>query len=162
MVAVAWTGKHVDVAGVKMHLSRAGKGAPLLVLHHDIGTLERLPVYDALAQHFDVLVPHHPGYGKSERPAWLRSVRDVAVMYRQLLADLGINQASLIGLGFGGWVAQTWGWRTAYLAAAAGALVIGAAFFLLVRDAPPGSTPPAIRPSQAARPSRATPSGVLA
>ncbi len=105
MVAVAWTGKHVDVAGVKMHLSRAGKGAPLLVLHHDIGTLERLPVYDALAQHFDVLVPHHPGYGKSERPAWLRSVRDVAVMYRQLLADLGISQASLIGLGFGGWIA---------------------------------------------------------
>ncbi|HEX2886731.1 MFS transporter [Vineibacter terrae] len=36
-----------------------------------------------------------------------------------------------------------WGWRTAYLAAAAGALVIGAAFFLLVRDAPPGSAPPA-------------------
>ncbi|HEX2891003.1 alpha/beta hydrolase [Vineibacter terrae] len=105
MVAVAWTDKHVDVAGVKMHLSRAGKGAPLLVLHHDIGTLGRLPVYDALAQHFDVLLPHHPGYGKSERPAWLRSVRDVAVMYRWLLADLGISQASLVGLGFGGWIA---------------------------------------------------------
>jgi pimeloyl-ACP methyl ester carboxylesterase len=105
MAAVAWTDKRVDVAGAKMHLARAGRGAPLLVLHHDIGTLERLPVYDALAQHFDVLVPHHPGYGKSERPAWLRSVRDVAVMYRWLLADLGVSQASLLGLGFGGWIA---------------------------------------------------------
>ncbi len=104
-MAVAWSDKLVDVAGVKMHLSRAGSGAPLLVLHHDIGTLERLPFYDALAQRFDLLVPHHPGYGKSERPAWMRSVRDVAVMYRWLLADLGIAQASLVGLGFGGWIA---------------------------------------------------------
>src|SRR5262245_11043773 len=104
-MAVAWSDKLVDVAGVKIHLSRAGSGAPMLVLHHDIGTLERTPFYDALAQRFDVLVPHHPGYGKSERPAWLRSVRDVAVMYRELLADLGIAQASLVGLGFGGWIA---------------------------------------------------------
>ncbi len=38
-----------------------------------------------------------------------------------------------------------WGWRTAYLAAAVGALLIGAAFFLLVRDAPPGEPVPAGR-----------------
>jgi pimeloyl-ACP methyl ester carboxylesterase len=104
-MAVAWSDKLVDVAGVKVHLSRAGSGTPLLVLHHDTGTLERLPFYDALAQRFDVLVPHHPGYGKSQRPEWLRSVRDVAVMYRWLLADQGIAQASLVGLGFGGWIA---------------------------------------------------------
>ncbi|HJQ60377.1 MAG TPA: alpha/beta hydrolase [Vineibacter sp.] len=104
-MAVAWSDKLVDVAGGKLHLSRAGSGQPLLVLHHDIGTLERLPFYDALAQRFDVLVPHHPGYGKSERPQWLRSARDVAVMYRWLLSDLGIAQASLVGLGFGGWIA---------------------------------------------------------
>jgi MFS family permease len=36
-----------------------------------------------------------------------------------------------------------WGWRAAYLAAAGGALVIGAAFFVLVRDAPPGVAPTA-------------------
>ena len=104
-MAVAWSDKLVEVAGIKLHLSRAGSGAPLLVLHHDIGTLERLPFYDMLAQRFDVLVPHHPGCGKSERPAWMRSVRDVAVVYRWLLADLGVAQASLVGLGFGGWVA---------------------------------------------------------
>jgi pimeloyl-ACP methyl ester carboxylesterase len=104
-MAVAWKDESVEVAGVKLHMARAGKGAPVLILHHDIGTLERLPFYDALAATFDVLVPQHPGYGKSERPQWLRSVRDVAVMYRWLLADLGISQASLVGLGFGGWIA---------------------------------------------------------
>ena len=46
------------------------------------GTLDRLPFYDALAGRFDVLVPHHPGYSRSERPEWMRSVRDIAVIYR--------------------------------------------------------------------------------
>jgi pimeloyl-ACP methyl ester carboxylesterase len=104
-MAVAWKDESVEIAGVKVHVSRAGKGAPVLVLHHDIGTLERLPFYDSLAATFDVLVPHHPGYGKSERPQWLRSVRDVAVMYRWLLSDLDLSQAALVGLGFGGWIA---------------------------------------------------------
>ena len=100
-----WSESVVEIAGTKMHLARAGSGRPVLVLHHDIGTLPRLPFYDALASRFDVLVPHHPGYGKSERPQWLRNVRDVAVIYQWLLSDLGVERASLIGLGFGGWIA---------------------------------------------------------
>jgi len=75
------------------------------VLHHDIGSLDRLPVYDRLAEHFDVLLPEHPGYGQSERPVWMRSVRDLAVLYRWMLADAGIERATLLGLGFGGWIA---------------------------------------------------------
>jgi pimeloyl-ACP methyl ester carboxylesterase len=35
----------------------------------------------------------------------MRSVRDLAVMYRALLAALGVEKAALIGLGFGGWIA---------------------------------------------------------
>jgi pimeloyl-ACP methyl ester carboxylesterase len=100
-----WSETAVEVAGSKLHLARAGSGRPVLVLHHDIGSPDRLAFYDQLAAHFDVLVPHHPGYGKSERPEWLRSVRDVAVIYQWLLSDLGVERASLIGLGFGGWIA---------------------------------------------------------
>ncbi|MGA7864353.1 MAG: alpha/beta fold hydrolase, partial [Stellaceae bacterium] len=100
-----WSESVVEIAGTKMHLARAGSRRPVLVLHHDIGTPDRLPFYDELASRFDVLVPHHPGYGKSERPQWLRNVRDVAVMYQWLLSALGVERASLIGLGFGGWIA---------------------------------------------------------
>ena len=100
-----WNNSEVEIAGVKLHLERAGSGRPVLVLHHDIGSPERLDFYDALANRFDVLVPHHPGYGKSERPQWLRSVRDVAVMYQWLLSDLGIDRPAIVGLGFGGWIA---------------------------------------------------------
>ena len=36
--------------------------------------------YDALAGQFDVLIPHHAGWGKSERAEWMRSPRDIAAM----------------------------------------------------------------------------------
>ncbi len=100
-----WTESTLEIAGTKLHLSRGGKGAPLLVLHHDIGTVDDLPFYEALRQNFDVLLPHHPGYGKSERPAWLRHPRDIAAIYQWLLADLKVKDVSLVGVGFGGWVA---------------------------------------------------------
>jgi pimeloyl-ACP methyl ester carboxylesterase len=105
MAGVDWTDSTRDAAGIKLHLSRAGRGRPVLVLHHETGTLDRLPFYDALAQHYDVLVPHHPGYSRSQRPEWMRSVRDVAVIYRGLLSELGLQKAALVGLGFGGWIA---------------------------------------------------------
>ena len=104
-MATGWTEAAVELAGSKLHLARAGSGRPVLVLHHDIGTPDQLAFYDALTARFDVLVPHHPGYGKSERPEWLRSVRDVAIMYQALLSQLGIERPSLIGLGYGGWIA---------------------------------------------------------
>jgi pimeloyl-ACP methyl ester carboxylesterase len=105
MPGVAWSESTVESTGCKLPLARGGSGRPVLVLHHDIGTPDRLPFYDALAATYDVLVPHHPGYGRSERPEWMRSVRDIAVVYRGLLGDLGLEKAALIGLGFGGWIA---------------------------------------------------------
>ncbi len=105
MADVVWAESSVPIAGTKMHVSRGGSGPTLLVLHHDIGTLDRLPLYDKLAENFDVLIPHHPGWGRSERPSWLRSPRDIAAMHQWLLTELGVRDVSLVGLGFGGWVA---------------------------------------------------------
>ena len=101
----AWRQTLMGIAGVELRLRRAGEGPPLLLLHHDIGSLDRLPFYDALAERFDVLLPEHPGYGHSERPVWMRSVRDLAVVYRWLLAELDVARPTLLGLGFGGWIA---------------------------------------------------------
>jgi len=100
-----WTESKFEVPGAKLHLTRAGKGKPLIILHHETGTPDRLPLYDALAERYDVLVPHHPGYSRSERPEWMRSVRDIAIVYRGLLSELGVENAALVGLGFGGWIA---------------------------------------------------------
>ncbi|MFM9942558.1 MAG: alpha/beta fold hydrolase [Hyphomicrobiaceae bacterium] len=103
--AAKWTDTSIEIAGVKIHVTRAGKGHPLVVLHHDIGTLDRVPLFDTLAKSYDVIVPHYAGWGRSQRPEWMRSVRDVAVMQRALLDKLAVDKASLLGLGFGGWVA---------------------------------------------------------
>lgn len=103
--ALAWTTEEVRVAGSSVRLRTTGRGAPLLVLHHDIGTPEQLPFYAALAGRFTVLLPSHPGYDGSERPSWMRGVRDVAVTYQALLAQRGLADVTLAGLGFGGWIA---------------------------------------------------------
>ena len=100
-----WTTEDVKLSGTTVRLRKGGTGAPLLLLHHDVGSLDRLPFYDALAKRFTVYLPSHPGYDGSERPTWMRSVRDLAVMYQALLATLELGQVSLVGLGFGGWIA---------------------------------------------------------
>ncbi|MGH8014207.1 MAG: alpha/beta fold hydrolase [Candidatus Binataceae bacterium] len=95
----------VEVAGGKVQLLKGGSGHPLLILHHDIGNPGWLPLYENLARDFTVHVPSHPGYGKSERPDWMRTVRDMALVYQWLLADLKIDGVIAVGLGFGGWIA---------------------------------------------------------
>ena len=86
-----------------------GEGPPALVLHHDIGAPERPAFYDALARHVTVFAPAHPGYDGTLRPDWMRSVRDLAVVYQGLLAQQPATRepgtVTLIGLGFGGWIA---------------------------------------------------------
>ena len=104
-MAVDWASSTVEAGGTKLHVKRAGRGRPLLVLHHETGTLDDLPFYDALAANHEVIVPHHPGYSRSERPDWMRSVRDIAVIYRGLLSELKVAKPALVGLGFGGWIA---------------------------------------------------------
>ena len=106
MTPIAWRTESVSVAGIALHLARAGSGAPVLVLHHDIGRPEPSPFDDALASRCAVLAPSHPGYDRSSRPDWMRSVRDVAVVYQWLLAERDLaRDLTLVGLGFGGWIA---------------------------------------------------------
>jgi len=101
----SWTVESVRVAGQPVTFRRAGAGDPLLLLHHDVGRPPAAPFFDLLARQFTVYVPSHPGYDGSERLDWLRNVRDVAVIYQGLLAERGVSGASLVGLGFGGWIA---------------------------------------------------------
>ncbi|HEV8532533.1 MAG TPA: alpha/beta hydrolase [Methylomirabilota bacterium] len=102
---VKWTTEEIRVAGSLLRLRKGGAGDPMLVLHHEIGSPERLPFYDALARRFSVYLPSHPGYDGSERPAWMRNVRDVAVTYQALIAAQKLSKVSVVGLGFGGWMA---------------------------------------------------------
>ena len=102
---VTWSEHTVTVSGAEIHLKRAGRGSPVIVLHHDIGTLDHLEFYDRLAASHDVIIPHHPGWGRSPRLEWMRHPRDVAILYQGLKCELGLGATALVGLGFGGWIA---------------------------------------------------------
>lgn len=97
--------RSVAVVGLNLRYWEGGGGEPLVVVHHDIGNQGWTPFYEGLAGRFRVLVPELPGYGKSDRPAWARHPRDLAMVLQLMLDKLGIEAAVLVGLGFGGWIA---------------------------------------------------------
>ena len=105
------TEEMLEVASCKVHLQKGGRGRPLVILHDDVGSPDWLPFYEELAGHFTVYVPSHPGYGKSERPdrsqrpRWMRDVRDMAIVHGLLLRALRLDRVQVVGLGFGGWIA---------------------------------------------------------
>ncbi len=102
---VGYTEEALLVAGGKVRLLRGGHGKPLVVVHHDIGSPGWIPFYQQLAERYTVWVPDIPGYGQSERPEWARSPRDLAMTLNLLLDALKLDAATLLGLGFGGWLA---------------------------------------------------------
>jgi len=95
----------VEVAGVRTHVLRGGRGAPLLVLPPEFAANRWFPYHDALAARFQVFAPDHLGFGKSERPEWLDGIDDLVFHYVDLLDTFGLERVSIIGTSLGGWVA---------------------------------------------------------
>jgi pimeloyl-ACP methyl ester carboxylesterase len=95
----------VEVAGLAVRVLRKGQGRPLVFLHDSLGNVGWIPLYERLAVSYDVVVPDLPGYGASERPQWARSPRDLAILTLQLLDRLEVRDVTLVGVGFGGFLA---------------------------------------------------------
>jgi pimeloyl-ACP methyl ester carboxylesterase len=77
------------------------------VLHGGGGVATVRGFADLLAQrtHSRVLVPTHPGFGGTARPAELTTTRVLAAAYIALLDELDLTDVTVIGNSFGGWVA---------------------------------------------------------
>lgn len=95
----------IKLGALGVRLLTGGSGKPLFLIHRDIGNPGWLPFHDALAAAGAVYLPDQPGFGKSDRPDWARDVRDLASLNLWLLQELGAQQADVVGLGFGGWIA---------------------------------------------------------
>jgi pimeloyl-ACP methyl ester carboxylesterase len=95
----------IPFAGSQIEMRRAGAGRSLLLLHGCYGWWGWEPVHERLAEHFDVIAPSHPGFGRSPRVDSCDTVDDLAYFYLDLIADLGLAPATVIGFGLGGWIA---------------------------------------------------------
>jgi pimeloyl-ACP methyl ester carboxylesterase len=103
---MTFTDGYVEVDGCKTHLRRGGRGEPLLFLHGANGAPVVLPFMEKLAQRFDVLIPEHPGYGKSDEPEWLENIHDIAYFYLDFLKQLNLKNVTVVGSSMGGWIAM--------------------------------------------------------
>ena len=98
------TGLDVTVGKRTIHVEEAGRGEPVVVLHHSTGPFWT-PFYDRLAGAHRVVAPDLPGYLRSDRPEMARHPRDLAIGVSQLAAAMDLGPFHLVGFGLGGWVA---------------------------------------------------------
>ena len=83
----------------------AGDDAPLLWLHGGQGfnpIQEFVPLFAAQRR---LIVPSHPGFGRSVLPDWLDSIDDIAHIYLELLDHLDLGAIDVAGCSIGGWIA---------------------------------------------------------
>ena len=97
--------ERIEVNGISLETLILGSGPPLLFLHGGDYVAQNRACLDRLARRFRVVMPRHPGFGNTPRPAWLRSVHDIAYLYLDLLDRLDLQNALLVGHSLGGWVA---------------------------------------------------------
>src|SRR5947199_6139340 len=97
--------EHIDLGGIAVETLIIGNGPPLLFLHGGDYVAQNRPFLDRLARRFRVIAPRHPGFGTTPRPAWFRSVNDIAYLYLDLIDRLDLHRVTLVGSSFGGWVA---------------------------------------------------------
>ncbi len=97
----------VSVAGKPIFLAEAGAGPAAVLLHGGgpgaTGVSNYSRNIDALAQHFRVIVPDMPGYGRSAKHVdHADPFGYLATMIRGLLDELGLDTAHLVGNSYGG------------------------------------------------------------
>lgn len=97
--------RFVTVGGACIRYFSGGDGPPLIALHSIEGHLGWLRLYDELSRNFTVYAPSHPGFAGSDRPSWLETLLDLARFYLWIFQHIGIDQATLLGYGMGGWIA---------------------------------------------------------
>ena len=95
----------IDVGGIAVETLVAGAGPPLVFLPGGDYVAQNRACLDRLARRFRVVMPRPPGFGNTPRPAWFRSVSDIAYLCLDLMDRLDLADATLVGASFGGWVA---------------------------------------------------------
>lgn len=97
--------EQLDIRGYRVPVQIGGAGEPLLLLHGAGGAGLWTPFHAALAKHFTVYAPAHPGFAGTPLPDWVKSVADLVFHYMDVLDTLGLKRITLAGISLGGWIA---------------------------------------------------------
>jgi pimeloyl-ACP methyl ester carboxylesterase len=89
----------------EVELQTFGSGEPLLFLHGAGGLIGVDPFLDELGKNFKVIAPNFPGYGDTTGAELIDDVLDASMFYQQLMDDLGIASAHVVGHSMGGMLA---------------------------------------------------------
>jgi len=95
----------VPTRGGELEVRRGGAGPSVLLLHGSYGWWGWEPVHERLAEQFDVIAPSHPGFGRSTRLSGVDTIDDLAYFYLDLLTEMRLTPARIVGFGLGGWIA---------------------------------------------------------
>ena len=95
----------IDVHGSSIEYLKGGSGAPLLYLHSAGGEAAWLPFFELLAKHFTVYAPAAPGFAGSSGLEKIDTIEDLVFHTVDVMDALGLDEASVVGLSLGGWLA---------------------------------------------------------
>lgn len=97
----------VDVNGVTLAYERRGEGRPLLIIA-GLGCARWMwwRNLESLARSYDVIAFDNRGVGESSAPEGPYSIRQMAEDACGLIDALGIQQADVLGISMGGYIAQ--------------------------------------------------------
>jgi len=97
-----------QLGAIDLYYERVGEGPPLLFISGTGGDLRVKPnVFDGpMAKHFDLVAYDQRGLGRSAKPDVAYTMADYANDAAALMDHLGWESAPVIGLSFGGMVAQ--------------------------------------------------------
>ena len=98
--------RFATVGGLRIRYRTMGKGAPLVLLHGWGTSLDTFrPMAEDLGRFHTVTSFDFPGHGQSDLPPGAWAVDDFVGLTLELMAELGIEKASVLGHSFGGRVA---------------------------------------------------------
>jgi triacylglycerol lipase len=97
--------KTIAVFGQAIHYWDIGTG-PVVVLVHGLGSKKEdwLPVIAPLSQKFRLIVPDQIGFGRSDKPLLDYSIQTYVDFLNELLRQLKVEKADLVGESLGGWI----------------------------------------------------------
>jgi pimeloyl-ACP methyl ester carboxylesterase len=87
----------VSVAGAKLVIVKGGSGKPILIFHDELGYPGWMTWNETLAHERTLFIPLQPGYGKTPRLEWVRTYRDLAGFYSQVVRELRLDPVEVIG-----------------------------------------------------------------